>query len=170
MKSISRNQSGGLVSAKDVALYFIKKGSSAGKYEDDSYGITNLRLQKLLFYAQAEYLKKNSKKLFKEGVQAWQYGPVVKEVYDWLKHCGAYNISDFDIDDSDCNDIDDKHVREFLDDIWARYSKYSAWFLSERSHEKGSAWDKTYRDGDGDKDVISEKYIRDNVRLSDDWE
>ena len=79
------------ISARDVAKYFIGKASSS-KYASSGSGITNLQLQKLLFYAQAEYFNKHQRRLFEEEIQAWRHGPVVKEVYDWLKPCGATTL------------------------------------------------------------------------------
>ena len=44
--------------------------------------MTNLRLQKILYFIQAFSLISTGHPLFKEDILAWQYGPVVKEVYD----------------------------------------------------------------------------------------
>ena len=43
--------------------------------------ITNLRLQKLLYFIQQEYLKDYGKPLFFDDICAWKYGPVVPNVY-----------------------------------------------------------------------------------------
>ncbi len=47
--------------------------------------ITNLKLQKLLYYCQAWYLAFNNKPLFKDEIQAWLHGPVVPEIYRKFK-------------------------------------------------------------------------------------
>ena len=153
------------VSAKDVAKYFIGKASSS-KYASSSSGITNLQLQKLLFYAQAEYFNKHQRKLFEEEIQAWDYGPVVKEVYDWLKPCGGYNIIDFDIDQSSCKEIRNKDLKLFLDKVWKDYSKYSAWFLTEKTHKRNSVWDKVYKRGENE--TIPLEALKD-VELVQSW-
>lgn len=47
--------------------------------------ITNLKLQKLLYYVQAICLMIFGKKAFPEKILAWSYGPVVNEVYQQYK-------------------------------------------------------------------------------------
>ena len=62
----------------------------------DEYGelITHLKLQKILYYAQADYLVENKGiPLFEEPIEAWQYGPVVRSVYDKYKQFGRNPIS-----------------------------------------------------------------------------
>ncbi len=43
--------------------------------------LTNLKLQKLLYFAQGWYLALYDEKLFKEDIQAWIHGPVVPTIY-----------------------------------------------------------------------------------------
>ena len=58
------------ISAMDIAAYYIKKSSLLA--END---LTNLKLQKMLYYTQAEYaVANNGRTLFNEEIQAWQYG------------------------------------------------------------------------------------------------
>ena len=120
-----------MIGAKKVASYFISKASALGDGNKELSGnndLTNLKLQKLLYFAQVEYLKEHDEKLFNEEIQAWQYGPVVKEVYDWLRGCGSYVITDFDISLESIDDIP-KDTQKFLDRIWEKYQRYSAWGL-----------------------------------------
>ena len=42
-----------------------------------NYGITNLRLQKILYFIQAYFLKIKKEPCFKENMEAWDFGPVV---------------------------------------------------------------------------------------------
>ena len=156
-----------MIGAKKVASYFISKANSLGDGNKELSGnndLTNLKLQKLLYFTQVEYLKKHGEKLFNEEIQAWQYGPVVKEVYDWLKGCGAYVITEFDIALEDLNDIPDD-IKAFLDEMWNKYQKYSAWGLVEKTHEKNSAWDKVYAGGNGDKKVIDVNLLKEAATL-----
>ena len=142
--------------AKVVASYFIKKANRLGNENADFEGnndLTNLKLQKMLYFAQAEYLKKFDKKLFKDEIEAWQYGPVVKNVYEWLKGCGAFVITEMDVKLCDTDEIP-VDIKDFLDKIWDKYSKVSAWGLVQKTHKAGSAWSKTYRNGLGNRNVI----------------
>ena len=81
----------------DVADFFVYL---ANQLEDDQ--ISNLKLNKLLYYAQGTHLARTGKPLFENAIEAWQYGPVVPEVYQKYKACGKNPIPspDGDIDRS----------------------------------------------------------------------
>lgn len=72
--------------ACDVALYVVHHS-----YEKQT-PITNLHLQKILYYIQAYFLTKFNRSCFKEEILHRQYGPVIKEVYDEFKCYGANDI------------------------------------------------------------------------------
>ncbi len=48
---------------------------------DENQDISNLHLQKILYYLQKEVLQKFDDKLFVDDIQAWQFGPVIPKVY-----------------------------------------------------------------------------------------
>lgn len=61
--------------ALDVAEYIIL-------YEEENgHLINNLKLQKILYFLQAEFIVAYNKTLFDEDIIAWDFGPVVKSVY-----------------------------------------------------------------------------------------
>ena len=62
--------------AKDIANWF--KGAIDRESGDS---ITHLKLQKLIYYAQAWSLALNDRCLFDEDLQAWAHGPVAESVY-----------------------------------------------------------------------------------------
>ena len=78
---------GRMYSAKQVAQYIINKCSI------EERPISNLKLQKLLYFVWIEYRKNTGKKLFDDKIYAWQFGPVVPEVY--YDYC-AYGGMDID--------------------------------------------------------------------------
>lgn len=123
--------------AKQIASYFIKKSDS--KSEND---LTNLKIQKILYFTQAEYYQKNNEALFLDSIEAWELGPVVSNVYQWLRGCGAYTISTFDVE-IDFSDITDK-IQKFLDEVWDKYSKYSASYLVEKTHDPNGPWHEAF--------------------------
>ena len=57
--------------------------------------ITNLKLNKLVFYAQVESLKKHGVPLFSDEIQAWEYGPVEPMVYRAFKKYEGATPSQF---------------------------------------------------------------------------
>ena len=142
--------------AKQVAAYLLKKANSLGNEDKSLSGnndVTNLKLQKLLYFAQVEYIKQTGKKLFDDSIQAWQYGPVVPKIYEWLKGCGGYVITEFDISLEAADGLNED-IKKFLDWFWDKYSNYSAWGLVQKTHEPSSPWSKVYKDGSGDKQEI----------------
>src|SRR5271165_1232342 len=50
--------------------------------------ISNLKLQKLLYYVQGYHLAFYGSELFPDPIVAWQYGPVVEGVYHNFKRFG----------------------------------------------------------------------------------
>lgn len=72
----------------DVAHYIVKYSNEHG------YEISNLKLQKLLYFVQALFLvmSNGTAPCFKEEIEAWPFGPVVPEVYDEYKIYGSLEI------------------------------------------------------------------------------
>lgn len=62
-------------------------------YCDEHFGgVSNLRLQKLLYFVQVEFIKETGQAAFKEEIEAWSFGPVVPEIYRKYKIFGRENI------------------------------------------------------------------------------
>lgn len=119
------------IPVKDVAEYFLAKvDTEAGDC------ISNLKIQKLVYYAQGFVLAFTNKKLFNENIVAWQHGPVVVELYDEYKMYGANCIKP---DDSYSlkTITTHKELVEILDDVYSVYGQFSAWKLREMTHEEG---------------------------------
>ena len=66
----------------DVAQFMIL---AAGDESD----MTNMKLNKLLYYAQGIHLARTGHPLFRDQIEAWQHGPVVPSVYQQYKEFGA---------------------------------------------------------------------------------
>lgn len=75
-----------MYSAYDVAHYIIQKFNEMNK------AISNLKLQKVLYFIQAEFLVDINKPCFFEEIEAWDFGPVVPTVYRKYKIYGSANI------------------------------------------------------------------------------
>src|SRR5918998_6608397 len=76
---------------------------SAGRGGD----IANLKVQKLLYYAQGHYLAMFGRPLFDDPVQAWSRGPVMKDVYHQLERFGTGNVVLPEDDSFAWSDVDD---------------------------------------------------------------
>lgn len=119
-----------MLSARDVADYFL---GCVKMHEDDGEVISNLKLQKLVYYAQGFHLAIYGKPLFPEGVKAWKHGPVVPELYQDFKTYGGRHI---DLPESvDLSQYDDQ-TRELLDEIYEVYGQFSAWQLRNITHKE----------------------------------
>jgi uncharacterized phage-associated protein len=51
-------------------------------YDKNDWMISNLKLQKVLYFLQAQYLVSTDEKLFEDEIEAWNFGPVVPAVYN----------------------------------------------------------------------------------------
>lgn len=134
--------------ASEIANYFIELASRV-----DENDLTNLKLQKLLYFAQGKYLAETGKPLFEDKIEAWQYGPVVRNIYMNFKACGSFPITAFDKPVKKAN-IDDQ-TKKFLEGIWNSYAKYSANYLVKETHKNGSPWKEIY-DPSIDKEIPQE--------------
>ena len=74
----------------DIAKKLIKMADDDIANGGDN--ITNLKLQKLLYYQQGYHLAAFDTPLFNEDVEAWIYGPVVPVAYDYFQQYGAASL------------------------------------------------------------------------------
>jgi len=112
-----------------VADYFIYKSNQANKKD-----LTNKKLQKLLYYAQAWSVALSNKRLFKENIEAWIHGPAIPSVYKTYKNYGFLPIVK-DVDPSEFADFNAKE-KKLLDSIWQIYGKYDASYLEQLTHNE----------------------------------
>lgn len=61
------------------------KGIDVAKYIISKINCTHLKLEKLVYLCYAEYLCETGKKLFKDEIYAFKYGPIVDSVYQTYK-------------------------------------------------------------------------------------
>jgi len=140
-----------MMSVRKVAEYFLAKA-------DDSIGdgISNLKLQKLVYYAQGFHLALHDGPLFGERIEAWEHGPVVPDLYHPFKDFGAANIpapAAFDPDGYDTASA------RLLDEVYDVFGQYSAWKLRNMTHEE-RPWIDAYENGERGR-VISHAAMRD---------
>ena len=124
--------------ALEVARYILY---TAYKFGDS---ITNLKLQKLLYYVQADYLvNHNGRPLFAENIEAWQYGPVIREVYNVYKCFGRTPINDECLTEQFELTSEEK---EAIEDSLEQYMSYSAYELVSNIHQE-QPWIDAYEEG-----------------------
>lgn len=93
--------------------------------------MTNLRLQKLLYYEQGYHLAKFESPLFEEDVEAWIYGPVVPVVYDYYKQYGS-QILPVPSDEIDLSEDEETLFGE----VFEAYREFSAIGLMNLTHKE----------------------------------
>lgn len=140
-------------SALQIAEWFLNYNRKQMNEEDAEY-ITNLKLQKLLYYAQGCYLALTDNPLFKEDILAWEHGPVVNEVYQKYKINGARGIQ---YDEKFCENIDEQ-TQNILKQVYEVFGSYSAWALRNKTHQE-APWQKTIRNDIIDLGLIK-KYFK----------
>lgn len=128
------------INVNDVACFFI---DWANKCEEEH--MTNLWLNKLLFFAQGQYLARFGKPLFDEPVEAWEYGPVVSSIYKKYRVCGRNPISE--VDDGYSIDKFSREQQLFLADILRVYGSYTAGALVSMTHRPKTPWHEAYIEG-----------------------
>ncbi|MEI8396987.1 MAG: type II toxin-antitoxin system antitoxin SocA domain-containing protein [Rhodospirillaceae bacterium] len=124
--------------AHQIARYFLAKTD-----EEVGETISNLKLQKLCYYAQGVGLVARDIPMFAEPIEAWLHGPVVPTIYQEYKNYGNSAIppvTDLNIAEYDAAD------RMILDDVYDYYGQYSAWRLREMTHRE-APWKDAYTEG-----------------------
>lgn len=117
-----------MLSCHEVADYFL-----VSQDEDSGDLISNLKLQKLLYYAQGYHLAVFGRPLFPERIEAWAHGPVVPDVYHRFKEHGSRPVPM--PEEMDLTKFD-KETREYLDEIINVFGQYSGWKLRNMTHDE----------------------------------
>lgn len=129
----------------DVAQYIINFSNENG------ISITNLKLQKLLYYVQAAFLVETGEPCFEESIINWRHGPVVTEVYEEFKNYASDNIDtldeyivmeigedfsfDFKTKKYEDNPLDSNSKR-IISKVVRAYKNINPWDLVVRTHEE----------------------------------
>ena len=132
--------------AHDIAKYFV---SLVDEEAGDS--ISNLKLQKLLYYAQGAHLALHDEPLFPEQIKAWEHGPVVPQVYHQYKQHGGEPIPVEQIN----LEAYSYRVREVLDEVNDVFGQFSALKLRSMTHNE-PPWVQTPRGGVISHDLMKE--------------
>lgn len=99
-------------------------------FQEHGEPLTNLKLQKLLYYAQGWYLALYDKQLFKDKIEAWVHGPVVPSAYHSLKQYG-YGV----INERPLSPALPKSICDHLNEVIEVYGSYSAFELEDLTHQ-----------------------------------
>ena len=129
------------VDARDVANYILDVA------DQHAIPITNLALQKILYFCQGNFLTHYDKHLFHNPIEAWKFGPVIRSVYESFRIFGSEPIAARVLH----NDALDRRVyaeqfepdgptRDFLNTIILSFAKMSPSSLVHLTHAHGGPW------------------------------
>lgn len=123
--------------ALEIAYYLIALANEKG------FKMNSLKLQKMLYLIQKEEIK-NKRVAFEDKIEAWQYGPVVPEVYFRFAGYGPVPI----ILSISLNEIEiPENTKISVDKIFNEYIGQNVWEMESETNTPGNAWDKAYKRG-----------------------
>lgn len=116
-----------MINSLNMARYFIVKAYQDGIEAE----MTNMKVQKLLYYAQSLYLALYDQPLFEEEIQDWRYGPVCPPAYQYYSEFEANQLP---IPDAEIIlEIPDDQ-KSVLEEVWDYFGGYHAYRLSGMTH------------------------------------
>lgn len=122
----------------DAARYLIYLS-----YGDDYYSLTPLKLQKILYYIQGWSCVWDGFPIFAEEFEAWQYGPVNREVYDTFKRYKGDEIPEFE---GKIPRYGNPEELETIERVWEEYGQETATTLVSMTHSE-EPWIDAYSRG-----------------------
>lgn len=116
-----------MIDCLNAACYFIMRA-----YEDGLEAeMTNMKVQKLLYYAQSLHLALYNEPLFEAEIQAWRYGPVCPPAY---KFYSEFEAKQLPIPQQESLLQLPSEKKELLEETWEYFGSYHAYRLSEMTH------------------------------------
>lgn len=136
--------------AEALAKYVVTKS------EEDGDPITNLQLQKIMYFLQSVYCcSTKGSLLFPDEFQAWPYGPVLPNVYEQFADYGGRLIHE------KFNQLPTlpTDIKDFVDEGIETLREKTPWDLAKTSHAPTSPYGQIWRDGEGFKQTIPNELI-----------
>jgi uncharacterized phage-associated protein len=118
----------------------------------ENVDLSLMKLQRLLFFVAAEYIKETKQPLLHEAFRPWAYGPVAITVHDKFQSHRGRPIRVFAKDAAGIASMVSESANPAfaaaLDRVWAHGKHLSAVELSRTTHIDGSAWYQAYTAGE----------------------
>jgi|GEM_PF-4225085 len=154
-----------MTTAFDIAHYIVVYYSSITKYSGGN-DLVNTKLQKLLFFVQEEALVRTGMPIFQEKIYAWNYGPVVPEVYEKYdkQYRGRIIQLKFVGDEYKVNILDEKE-RYMINKVIVEKGKFSS---GELNRQFDNEWCYAYTKADHNIQLREDK--DNNAHLITPWD
>lgn len=128
---------------------------------EERKALTPMQLLKLVYIAHGWMLGLNNRSLINQPVEAWQYGPVVRDVYNGVRHYGRNSVSaDIWAPTGGLDYLEDDMVKQ----TYALYGDMDGIALSNITHMPNTPWAQTYKPNSFgtriDNDLIAAHYQR----------
>lgn len=123
--------------ARQIANWFVTRAQRDGR------NLSIMSLLKLTYIAHGWHLETHDKPLFHNRIEAWQYGPVIPDVYRDFRSQGIDVSAPVKAPSPNFTNADES----FLEQVWNIYGKLSPFRLSELAHVSGGPWDIATRTG-----------------------
>ena len=112
----------------NIARYFIAKAYEDGRENS----MTNMKIQKLLYYSQSLHLALQEEPLFLDEIQAWRYGPVCPPAYRFYSRFEAEQLPV--PSQTDLIEQMSSEQRDLLEEVWLYFGEHHAYTLSDMTH------------------------------------
>ncbi len=119
--------------------------------ERENLRVTNFSLNKIIYFLHGWYLARYEESLVSAKIEAWEFGPVFREIYHQFKDFGneaitrkakAVDLSTGETVECRCELGEDES--EFLEELSKKYLQMTFSTLFELSHECGGPWDQVW--------------------------
>ena len=137
--------------ARQIANWFVLRAQEAGVQ------LSIMQLLKLVYIAHGWHLETQGGPLFGNKIQAWQYGPVIPDVYNSFRSQGVVvsnttgSVPPAHFDPADAR---------LLEEIWQIYGKLPAFRLSDLTHVSGGPWDIATKTGGNYANIPNELILQ----------
>lgn len=145
-----------MATASKIAKYIVKEALKR------KMPVTNLKLQKLLYFVQGVHLFMHEKVAFPDEIIAWEYGPVVKDVYYEYSIYGANDIIPIDKNEKIILSMRLKKLVSFVLDDLLRYSDIA---LVKETKKEGSPWSQVSLNEVIDEKDIYEYFLKNYIHF-----
>lgn len=123
----------------DIAKSFLELA------KEENVSIPPMKLLKLTYIAHGYFLGFTGKALFHNEIQAWQYGPVIPDLYFIIRRFSKQNVDSDIIELYSENKLKEGDYK-FINSIWNAYKKFDGLQLSSKTHEEGTPWHKSFNE------------------------
>lgn len=142
-----------IYTAQEMANYIV------GKCIDDGFPIDNFKLQQLLWILQVDHLATYHTPIISDSFQAWRFGPVISDVYyhfcgyGLMKICHVFGARYVDPDDV-----------EQVNGVISVFGQSPYYAVMDVCCPESGAWSKTYKRGEGEKEIISFQLMQEDAK------